>query len=82
MGPPSSKALERLELATHLIGIGRGDDDISVVIESGVLGWGWGAGAGAGDFLSVGVDNRDLLCRCTLRMGVDSPDAETGDVSA
>jgi hypothetical protein len=37
VGPPSSKALERLELVIPLMGIGRGDDDKSAVIVSGVL---------------------------------------------
>jgi hypothetical protein len=80
IGPPSSKTLERLELAMPLIGIGRGDDDKSVVIVGEFLAC--GKGRGVDNFLSIGVDNSALLCRCTLRMGVDSPDAEMGDVSA
>jgi len=81
--PPSSNVLESLGLAMPLMGMGRGDDDISAVVTSGLLEWGWDGGASA--FLSVvvrGTDNNALLGWCTLRIGVDSPDAKTGDVSA
>ena len=37
IGPPSSNALESLELGMALIGIGRGDDDTSATVASGLL---------------------------------------------
>ena len=83
MGPMSSNAFERLELGVPLIGMGRGDDQVSAVVVVGLTGR--GRGTGTGDFFSVParvVGNIAVLDRRELWIGVDSPDTETVEVTA